>query len=67
MTDGNNWYKYVIECATHKQAAEIAADKNLWLHAWTWLENTKMDKNQHRYYVNTDYLTEETKKETPIA
>jgi hypothetical protein len=56
--DENNWNKYVIECATHRQASVIAADMDLWLHAWTWLENTRMGEGEHRLYINEQYLGE---------
>jgi hypothetical protein len=54
--DENNWYKYVIECDTMRNASIIAADKELWLHAWTWLENTSLKDGAHRFYVNEQYL-----------
>jgi hypothetical protein len=54
--DENNWNKYVIECDTFRNASEIAANKDLWLHAWTWLENAKLTEKNYRFYVNTYYI-----------
>jgi hypothetical protein len=56
--DENNWHKYVIECDTLKKAAEIAAEKDLWLHAWTWLENKNLTEGNYRFYINTYYIPE---------
>jgi len=54
----NNWYQYVIECDTHRNAAMVAADMNLWLHAWTWLENSNLTGGDYRLYVNIEYVNE---------
>ena len=58
--DENNWNKYVIECDTMREASKIAAEKDLWLHAWTWLENKNLNEGKYRFYVNTYYIPEKT-------
>lgn len=52
--EGNNWNKYIIQAPTYKEAANIAADRNWWLHCWQYLEGTEV-----RVFVNELYLINE--------
>ncbi len=54
MAEENNWRKYVVACSDFKVAANYAAERDWWLHTWSWLETPYSDKI--RIYINTEYL-----------
>lgn len=34
----NEWHRFVLRSRIHREAAELAADLDWWLHCWDWEE-----------------------------
>jgi hypothetical protein len=39
MAHENEWDRFLIYARTMREAARAAADRNLWLHSWLWVES----------------------------
>lgn len=54
MAEENDWHKYLIHAKSHKAAAILASERELWLHCWDYIQD---DKAVEAYIVGNPAYT----------